>query len=113
MHTAVCAAFIAISAEAQSASVHPEIGSKTPREMLNSDLLKLPAREQQAWIHGAVAQMATVIAGKDSATSKCVMDWYFEVGNGARTIPQVAAQFPDAPAAATVLTLARRVCPDA
>jgi len=102
-------------ASAQTAAVktHPVLQKRPPREVLNSDLLALPEREREAWVHGAVAQMATVIAGKDPVTSRCIMDWYFNVGNGAETIPIAMERFRDAPATATVLSLARRVCPDA
>lgn len=123
LHTALSAGVLAVSmacpANAQTTTVtaentvHPVLETRPPREVLNSDLLALPERERQAWIHGAVAQMATVLASKDAVTTRCVMDWYFNVGNAAETIPQVMRRFPDAPASATILSLARRVCPDA
>jgi len=109
----IACALVAVVRAEQNTDIHPVLGKTPPRETLNKHLLELPERERQAWIHGAMAQMAQVISGKDAVTARCVMDWYFEVGNGAEIIPQAMKKYPDAPTTATIQTLARRFCPDA
>ncbi|MEM8987400.1 MAG: hypothetical protein AAGC95_11830 [Pseudomonadota bacterium] len=91
--------------------LHPVLGKKPPREVLNKDILNLTQEEGSAWVHGAVAQMATVLARIDVATARCVRDWYFEDGDGAKVLPNVMKQFPDTAATATIATLASRACP--
>ena len=117
LHALVCAALLAgiapVQAQTNTDNTHPVLQKRAPREVLNSDILALPEREREAWIHGAVAQMVTVLAGKDNVTSRCVSDWYFKVGSGSETVEPVMHRFPDAPATATLLSLARRACPDA
>lgn len=121
-HTGVCSRTLlgilavfctAISPANAADDLHPVIQNRPPREVMNADILALPAQERQAWLHGAVAMTAQVLAGKDAGASKCVMEWYFETGVGVETIPKVQQRFPEAPATATILTLARRVCPGA
>jgi len=80
--------------------------------VLNRDILSLPERERQAWVHGAMAQMAQTLAGRDRVTAKCILDWYFEIGNGAETTPKIMAHFPEKTATATIISLARRACPN-
>jgi len=115
-HALVCAALLAGFAPANaqtSTDTHPVLQKRPPRDVLNSDLLALPDKERQAWVHGAVAQMATVIAGKDRITAGCIMDWYFNVGNGSATISAAMKRYPEAASSGTILAIARRACPDA
>jgi len=105
---AISAALIAM---AQDASVHPEIGTKPPHEMLNSDLLSLPERERQAWVHGAMAQLVTVLSATEPEQSACATSWYFGAGDGAELLPKAVDQYPDLAAAPTIWAVVQRACP--
>ena len=98
-------------AQDDTPELHPVLGKRPPREVTNDDILNLSREEGAAWVHGAVSQMAQVLAITDKVSSRCVMDWYFEVGDAATTIPAIMQQVPDAPATATIMTLAKKVCP--
>lgn len=115
LNTSVCAAIIGLalagSANAQDAGLHPQLGQKMPRQTLNSDLLALPAKERAAWVHGAMVQMTQILASTNPEQSKCIMDWYFEIGNGAEYIPKVIEHYKDHPAAATIFAATEKVCP--
>ena len=92
------------------AEVHAVIGDKPPREMLNQDLLNLPERERSAWIHGAMAMTAQVLAAKDADMGRCVMAWYFEGGTGPEAVSSVISQYPEYPATAAIFTVVKRAC---
>ena len=116
LHTLVFAGCFVMSAascaEAQSADSHPTLGTTPPREFLNEDLMDLPQREQQAWLHGAMTSMAQVLASKDPETGKCIMEWYFEVGDGAQSIPMWIARYPEKPVSSTIVAVASKACPN-
>lgn len=107
---AACLFMIAAPTWAQSqSSVHPEIGEKPPKELLASDILKLPIREQQAWIHGAVSMTAQTMAKYDDSKTGCVMGWYFE-GNGAEVILGAFRTYSDRHATSIVIAAANNAC---
>lgn len=98
-------------ASAQSVDVHPDIGTKPPREMLNKDLSALPIKEQQAWMHGAVSQAITVLSHDNKPLSACISEWYFGNGNGAATLAEGVRRYPDMATAPMVWVVAQRACP--
>ena len=116
LHTLVFAGCFVMStascAEAQSADSHPTLGKTLPREFLSKDLLDLPPREQQAWLHGAMSQMVVAIGSIDAEKGKCVQDWYFEFGNGVEYVRRAVAHYKDAPASAVLMAAAKKACPD-
>lgn len=79
--------------------------------MLNSDLLALPEREQQAWIHGAVTTIIAIRSTEQSVQATCFNRWYFEGTEGAEMIPQFLARYKDSSPSATILAVAKKVCP--
>lgn len=65
---------------------HPVIGDKPPKELLASDILALPEREQQAWVHAAVSMAIQVSFVERPARAQCMTDWYFYRGQGKTTV---------------------------
>ena len=92
-------------------ALHPVLGKRPPREVLNKDILELSREEGAAWVHGAVAQMAQVLARYDPEAGKCVMDWFFETGDGAEAVPQWMKQLPDKNPTTTIMAAAKKACP--
>ena len=113
-HTIVCAIgalnSFGFSAKAQGADIHPEIGRKAPAELLNSELLALPAQERQAWIYGVLIGMSVVSVQIEPATSRCLTDWAFDVGNGLEVISGYVAEYPGEPAYAVIYAVAQQAC---
>ncbi len=99
--------------QSDTEGTHPVLQKRPPREVLNSDLLALPEREREAWLHGAVSQMVTVLSKDKPESARCVEDWYFKVGDGADNLPVAMKRYSDLPASATILALARQFCPEA
>ena len=115
LHTLVFAGCFVMStascAEAQSADLHPTLNKTPPREFLSKDLLELPQREQQAWLHGAMSQMVQTITVFDESTAKCIQDWYFEIGNGPEYIAKAITRYKDYPVSAVLIAAAEKACP--
>ncbi len=97
-------------AQPDADNTHPVLQKRPPREVLNSDLLALPERERESWVHGALSLTAHVLAEKDAVLGRCYLDWYFKEGNGSDLIAKSMSRYPDAPATATIIALAQRVC---
>ena len=100
------------AAQDDAPELHPVLGKRPPREVLNKDILDLSREEGAAWVHGAVAQMASVLASRDLDTARCIQDWYFGGGDGAVAIPYTMKELPDERAVSTIITLASRACPE-
>lgn len=114
LNTIVCVALFALTGANTALAeggLHPRLGVKPPRDTYNRDLMALPEAERQAWIHGAMTQMAQVLASKDADSGKCVMNWYFETGNGSALIPQAIAKYPNERATSTIMAVTRLACP--
>lgn len=119
LYTLVCVGVLAVFAappataqDTRASTVHPVLETRPPRDVLNSDLLALPDRERQAWIHGAMSQMVHALADQDSPLGQCALDWYFDAGNGVETIEAAIRRYPDQPPTGTILALLNRICPD-
>ncbi|RFB06217.1 hypothetical protein [Parvularcula marina] len=97
-------------AQAQEPVRHPVIGDKPARELLNSDLLALPDRERQAWVHGAVTMMAQTVAKDQPELSGCLSDWFTGDHNGQQRVKEVMELHPSTQATATVYAVARFGC---
>ena len=107
----VASASIGLSAPAKMPDLHPVLGKKPPLEVLNSDILALPDRERQAFIHGAMVQMVSGLAATNPEAGKCVTEWYFEIGDGAETMPVWLKRYPDMSPAVTFIAVAKQYCP--
>lgn len=89
---------------------HPVIGDKPARELLNSDLLALPDRERQAWVHGAVTMMAQTVSMKDRGVAGCLGNWFTGESVGQIRLTEVMKEYPEQPATSTVYAVARLGC---
>jgi len=103
--------FIGLPASAEDADLHPILGKKPPLEVLNKDILALPERERQAFIHGAMVQMVQLHSTNGRTGGKCITSWYFENSNGAEAIQLAFKTYPDYPAMTIIAALAGRACP--
>lgn len=92
-------------------TLHPTLGTKPPREVLNRDILNLTQEEGSAWVHGAVAQMAHILVRHNPERSRCIMAWFFEGGDGAEQVPYIMKQIPDTTATSTVIAITEKACP--
>jgi len=108
---AISGMFMGLPACAESADLHPVLGKKPPLEVLNKDILALPERERQAFIHGAMVQMVSGLAATNPEGGKCVTEWYFEIGNGVEVVPLAMEKYPDYATVAALHALAKRACP--
>lgn len=97
-------------ANAEEASGHPSIGVINARELRNADVLALPERERDAWIHGAVVMMVQTSASQSGDIARCVMDWYFELPNTHDAVLANMDRFKDSRASATMFGLANQSC---
>lgn len=113
LHTVVCAVVIAVimapTAHADSAALHPELGQKPAREVLNKDIMELPERERQAWIHGAISGAASALIGQDIEQGHCMAAYYYE-RDGLDVLKIVMAENPDYPAITAIIAVANQVC---
>lgn len=103
--------FIGLPACAEDTDLHPSLGKKPPLEVLNKDILALPERERQAFIHGAMVQMVAIYSHTKKGAGKCITEWYFEVGNGVEAVQLVLQKYPDYPAVTAIHALSKRACP--
>ena len=90
-------------------SIHPQIGTLKPRDLKASDILALPEREREAWIHGAVSLMAQTAARYDQDFSGCILGWYFE-SNGSQIIELALESYRDRHATSLVVAAASSAC---
>ena len=90
--------------------VHPEIGSTVPRDLISSDVLALPEKERQAWVHGAVALATQVTSSYNLEQAQCMVDWYFHRGRGKESVLLALQTYPDSPASSVVIAVMRNVC---
>ena len=97
-------------AQAQEPVRHPVIGDKPARELLNSDLLALPDRERQAWVHGAVTMMVQTMAISDRDIAGCLTKWFTEGGDGQRRVYEVMELRPDGHATGTIYAVGKFGC---
>lgn len=95
--------------DAPPENVHPVIGVKPPKDLLASDILSLPERERQAWIHGAVSLTAQTASRYDPDLASCVLGWYFKA-NGADVINLALKTYPDTYATSVVFAAATNTC---
>ena len=93
-----------------SLKVHPDVGTKTPNELLAKEVMALPERERLAWIHGAVSLMAQTTAATDPVKARCFMDWYFAPKGAPETVQISFERWPDSRAASVVVAVASTVC---
>lgn len=98
-------------AETPDETLHPALGKRPPREVLNRDILNLTQAEGSAWVHGAVAQMAQTLAAYDPKASKCVMFYFFEERDGLSAAVEWMQRYPERPTTVTLAAVATRVCP--
>lgn len=103
----MCLFLSGLKAQAQ---VHPVLGKTPPQDVSNKDVLALPEREQQAWLHGAVTQMIVIYAEFDQEKSGCLTDWAFLQGNGLEVLLQYMERYPEEPAFSVIYAVANRVC---
>ena len=109
--TVLSSIFIGLPACADEPDLHPVLGKKPPLEVLNKDILALPERERQAFIHGAMVQMVAIYSHTKKGAGKCITEWYFEVGNGVEAIQLVLEKYPDYPTVTAIHALSKRACP--
>lgn len=110
LSTALLMVPLGANADDKTPTRHPVIGHINAREFLNSDLLALPDRERDAWLHGAVVLMVQTSASQSGNAARCVMDWYFELPETQGVILTTMGRFPDSQASATLFGLADRSC---
>lgn len=103
--------FIGLPACAENEDLHPTLGKKLPLKVLNKDIMALPKRERQAFIHGAMVQMVAIYSHTKKGAGKCITEWYFEVGNGVEAVQLVMEKYPDYPAVTAIHALSKRACP--
>ena len=107
-------AFAALSAPlalAQDTELHPALGQKSPREVLNKDILALPEAERTAWIHGAISGAATALSGRKAEQTPCFMAVYQDGGTGLQSLHMAMEKYPEMPASAAILAVADVSCP--
>ena len=109
--TTLCLMPLGTSAQAQEADLHPTLGKKPPMEVLNRDVLALPERERQAFIHGAMVQMIQLHSTDTHTGGRCLTGWYFEEGDGRDAVQLVMETYPDYPTVTALYAMAKRVCP--
>lgn len=97
-------------AQAQEPGRHPIIGDKPARELLNADLLALPDRERQAWVHGAVTMMAQTVAKNQPELSGCLTQLFIVEDVGQARVEEVMRLRADQLATATIYAVARLGC---
>lgn len=95
--------------QSKAANVHPIIGDKPPKELMASDILALPEREQQAWIHGAVTLTAQSLFETNKDKALCVLDWYFE-GDGAEVLYKLLQSHSDRAPTSIVFAATNSIC---
>lgn len=108
--TAILLGFGNAPAWAQETARHPVIGDIPARDLLNADLLALPDRERQAWVHGASAQMVQVVAAYDPETARCVSDFFVSFGDGQEQFEEVALSYPEKRATVTMMAVSATAC---
>lgn len=91
---------------------HPVIGDKPARELLNSDLLDLPEKERQAWVHGAATMAAQMVATERPELAGCILNWFTGEGNGQERLSEIMSLFPEKHATSTVFAVGKMACSD-
>ncbi|MEM0928046.1 MAG: hypothetical protein AAGI89_02020 [Pseudomonadota bacterium] len=102
--TAACAA------EDEHASRHPVIGEINARELTGADVLALPDRERDAFIHGGVTMMIQTAAVRQVGTSQCLLAWYWDTPDAHTSILEFLERQPDTRAAAIIFGIADHAC---
>ena len=117
LNTLVCAViagiFISSPAWAQSADnpdLHPILQQNAPAQVLSRDILALPVKERQAWLHAIVTGLAVGYVKVAPKTSRCLTDWAFEKGNGLELTSRYLKKYPDEPAYSVVFAVAKQAC---
>lgn len=80
-----------------------------PRDLKASDIVALPEREREAWIHGAISLTAHAFSEHNSDEATCVIGWYFG-GNGAVVIEALLTRYSDQNASSVVIAAAHNAC---
>ena len=99
----------AVVSEARAGG-HPSIGEINARDLTNADVLALPDRERDAWIHGAVVMMAQSSATLNIEKAQCIMDWYFGAPHTHGVIVETMKDFSESRAGATIFGMANTSC---
>lgn len=102
-----------VSLTSEDATLHPVLGKKPPREVLNKDLLALPEGERLAWIHASAAISAQLLVNHDNEVGKCVLAHFFLDGNWLQAVPKWMEKYPEQAATATIYAAMRNACPGA
>jgi len=114
LSTAILCGLLAIldsAGNAASSKSSAEIWNKPPLELLSRDISALSQAEQQAFIHGAMSQLVQVLSKEKPEASECVLEWYFQIGDGQKAVRLGMEEYPDYPFVVMAMALARRVCP--
>jgi hypothetical protein len=73
--------------------------------------MALPEAERTAWIHGAAAVLLHSYSHAGSSQTECLKAYFFDTGEGLKTIKVFMSEKPDAPATSSVMATAYTACP--